>query len=149
MFRLQRYDSSHPHFIQLVEQLDAVLAELDGDEHAFYHQFNTITHLQQVLVGYENEAPVCCGAFKEQDSVSVEIKRMFTVPAARGKGYASVLLLALEQWAGELGYTQAMLETGRRQPDAIALYEKNGYRLIDNYGQYTGVANSICFGKQL
>jgi GNAT superfamily N-acetyltransferase len=74
---------------------------------------------------------------------------MYTIPGARGKNYASALLKALEQWASELSYTTAVLETGKRQPDAIALYEKNGYRRIDNYGQYAGIENSICFSKAL
>lgn len=149
MIVLQRYDSAHPHFIQLVRELDAFLAELDGEEHQFYNQLNAITNLRHVLVGYEAGTPVCCGAFRPVDSHSVEIKRMYTIPGARGKNYASTLLKALEQWASELSYTTAVLETGKRQPDAIALYEKNGYRRIDNYGQYAGIENSICFSKAL
>jgi hypothetical protein len=59
------------------------------------------------------------------------------------------VLRELETWAGELHYTSCLLETGLKQPEAIRLYEKNGYALIPNYGQYAGVDNSVCFEKVL
>jgi len=55
----------------------------------------------------------------------------------------------LEHWAVELGYKKCVLETGKRQPDAIALYTKQGYESIPNYGQYMGMENSVCFEKEL
>jgi GNAT superfamily N-acetyltransferase len=60
-----------------------------------------------------------------------------------------VFLKALENWAREMSYSRCVLETGIRQPDAIALYKKNSYTLIPNYGQYIGVENSLCFEKYL
>ena len=62
---------------------------------------------------------------------------------------ASGVLAELEQWARELGMERCILETGLRQPEAIALYERNGYEPIPNYGPYAGVANSRCFAKVL
>jgi putative acetyltransferase len=59
------------------------------------------------------------------------------------------VLSELESWAAELGYPKCVLETGKRQPEAIALYEKQGYQRIPNYGQYIGVENSVCFEKVL
>jgi hypothetical protein len=55
----------------------------------------------------------------------------------------------LENWAGELSYAKCILETGKRQPEAIGLYKKNGYKLIPNYGQYAEAENSLCFEKEL
>jgi len=74
---------------------------------------------------------------------------MYVNGNARGKGYATIMLLELEKWAKDLGYHRCLLETGIRQADAVALYKKNKYQVIDNYGQYTGVQNSVCFEKQL
>jgi GNAT superfamily N-acetyltransferase len=102
-----------------------------------------------VVVAYENGRPVSCGAMKEFGPGTMEIKRMYTAPESRGKGIASIVLAELEAWAGELGYEKCVLETGKRQPEAIALYQKNGYKLIPNYGQYAGVENSLCFEKEL
>jgi GNAT superfamily N-acetyltransferase len=74
---------------------------------------------------------------------------MYTRPGARGKGIASLVLAELERWAGELSYGRCVLETGKRQPEAIALYKKRGYTSIPNYGQYIGVDNSVCFEKEI
>jgi GNAT superfamily N-acetyltransferase len=146
---LIKTDSNHPDFIALVKGLDAELAERDGDEHAFYAQYNGIAMIKHAVVFYENEKPVSCGAIKAFGEKYMEVKRMHTLPEARGKGLATKVLSALEASAGELGYTACVLETGKRQPEAIALYEKNGYIRIPNYGQYPGVENSVCFEKKI
>jgi putative acetyltransferase len=142
-------DSQNQDFIELVKYLDADLVKTDGEEHAFYNQFNKIDLIKHVIVVYENEKPLACGALKEFDSASMEVKRMYVKPEHRGKGLASAILLELENWATALGYQKCILETGNRQPDAIALYKKNGYEIIPNYGQYANVENSVCFQKRL
>jgi len=147
MVTLLRTNSDHNDFPELVRQLDADLAIRDGDDHAFYHQFNKIDKIKYVVLAFENELPVGCGAIKEFDSGSMEVKRMYTPPQHRGKGIAVKVLNELEKWAAELGYRKCILETGKKQPEAIALYTKCGYRLIPNYGQYAGVENSVCFEK--
>ena len=149
MLTTVRTNSDNPHFIKLVAALDAYLAITDGDEHAFYSQYNKIDKIKHVVVAYENEIPVGCGAIKELAADSMEVKRMFTSPEGRKKGTATTVLSALEQWAGELGYKKCVLETGIRQADAISLYQKCGYQSIPNYGQYIGVDNSVCFEKEL
>lgn len=149
MLTLVRTDSGNPHFIELVKQLDADLAEKDGADHTFYSQYNTIAAIRHVVVAYQHNTPVSCGAIKEFDPSTMEVKRMFTLPAYRGKGIAGSILNALENWAKELSYKKCILETGKRQPDAISLYKKNGYSSIPNYGQYAGVDNSVCFEKKL
>jgi GNAT superfamily N-acetyltransferase len=147
MLKLIRTNSNNIDFIQLVNQLDKELTIRDGDEHDFYDQFNKIDNIKYVVVAYENEKPVSCGAIKEFDTETMEVKRMFTQENARGKGIASKVLDELEKWAVELSYQKCILETGVRQPEAIQLYTKNGYQLIENYGQYKDVENSRCFEK--
>jgi putative acetyltransferase len=147
--QITRTNSDHPHFIQLVEELDKDLALRDGNDHFFYSQYNTIQNIRHTVVVYDHGMPVGCGAIKEYDDQSMEVKRMYTLPPYRGKGVAMAALTALEGWAAELGYTRCVLETGKRQPEAIALYEKSGYHITANYGQYVGVDNSVCFEKLL
>jgi len=147
--QIQRCNSDHTDFVTLVAHLDAELASRDGDDHAFYHQFNSIQNLKQTLVLYIDSSAVGCGAIKQFDDHSMEVKRMYVLPSHRGKSLATKILLALELWAKELGYKSCILETGKRQPEAIALYKKNGYATIPNYGQYVGVTNSVCFKKNL
>lgn len=142
-----RSNSKHPDFITLVAQLDRELAIRDGEDHAFYAQFNSIEHLNHTLLMYKNEQAVGCGAMKAFDAERVEIKRMYTRTENRGQGIATKILKELEQWAVELGYNKCVLETGKRQPEAIALYKRNGYQRIANYGQYEGIQNSLCFEK--
>lgn len=142
-----RTNSSNKDFVHLVSLLDADLAERDGAEHGFYHAFNAIDSLQYVVVLYENDVAVSCGAIKPIAPGSMEVKRMYCLPVARRKGFAIAVLKALEKWASEMGYSACVLETGKKQPEAIALYHKAGYTIIPNYGQYAGVENSVCFKK--
>lgn len=149
MFKLVRTNSENTHFQELTKILDAYLGMLDGEEHAFYAQFNKIALIKYAIVVYQDERPIACGAIKEYDANTMEIKRMYVVEDMRGKGLATQVLKELEEWAKSLNFTKCILETGNKQPDAIALYRKNGYQTIPNYGQYLHVENSVCFEKQL
>ena len=147
--KIIRTDSSNADFRSLVVLLDQDLAHRDGDEHAFYATYNKIDSIAHVVVAYIGDQPVGCGAIKKYQDQTVEIKRMFVLPEFRGQGIAGKFLTALELWACELGYSEAVLETGKKQPEAIRLYQKSGYTLISNYGQYQGVENSVCMRKRL
>lgn len=147
--KILRTTSENLDFQKLVKQLDAYLAMMDGDEHSFYDQYNKIDLLKNCIVIFDNEIPVGCGAIKAFDEDSMEVKRMFTLPEMRGKGVASKILTELENWTKELGYTKTILETGKRQTEAVALYEKCGYKKTSNYGQYIGIENSVCYEKKL
>jgi len=149
MIKLIRTDSDNTDFVELVKSLDADLAEKDGIGHSYYAQFNKIDKIKFVVLAYKNDKPVSCGAIKEYNPNTMEVKRMYTSPGNRGKGFASKVLRELEIWANELSYQKCVLETGKRQPEAIALYKKSGYSIIPNYGQYAGIENSLCFEKQL
>ena len=149
MIRLRRTSANDSHFITLVKALDEDLAIRDGEDHDFYHQFNAIDQIKYALVAYMGTTPVGCGAIKQLDNTAMEVKRMYTLPSHRGNGIASRILDELENWARELGFPCCRLETGRKQPEAISLYEKSGYKVIPNYGQYQGIENSVCFQKEL
>jgi GNAT superfamily N-acetyltransferase len=92
---------------------------------------------------------VGCGAFRPLDGSTVEIKRMFVLPDHRGRGVARAILAALESEARRRGFARAILETGNRQSEAIALYHACGYARIEPFGQYVGSEKSVCFGKDL
>ncbi len=149
MIETIRTNSSNPDFINLVHRLDLELAEIDGAEHPFYAQFNKIDMIKYVVLAYENNIPMACGAIKEISSDTIEVKRMYTAPLGRGKGFATAVISELQKWGAEMTYKKCVLETGTRQPDAVALYQKNGFSSITNYGQYAGIENSLCFGKEL
>lgn len=149
MTKLVRTTSKNNDFINLVKLLDADLAKRDGGDHSFYSQFNKIDNIKYTIVANIDQKPIGCGAIKENQKDSMEVKRMYVLPDLRGQGIAKTILLELENWAKELGYTKCVLETGKRQPEAIQLYKSKGYKIISNYGQYIGIENSICFQKYL
>jgi GNAT superfamily N-acetyltransferase len=129
--------------------LDAELLARDGKDHQFYSQFNSVAAIEHVVVAFNAGHSQGCGAIKAYSNEAMEVKRMFTRPECRGKGIAAHVLGELEQWAAEMGYKRCVLETGQRQQEAIALYVGKGYNRIENYGQYAGVENSVCFEKSL
>ncbi|MFJ9609447.1 GNAT family N-acetyltransferase [Kitasatospora sp. NPDC101176] len=108
------------------------------------------------LIAYLGGRPVACGGWRAKqagpDGVrdgDAEIKRMFVIPAARGRGLARAVLRHLERTAVEAGLTRAILETGTEQPEAVALYESEGYAAIRKFGIYREHPMSICLGKEL
>jgi putative acetyltransferase len=149
MIRYVRTDSENESFQKLVRALDTDLKVRDGEEHAFYSQFNKIDKIKYAIVAFENELAVGCGAIKEYAPGTMEVKRMYVAMDKRGQGIATTILEKLEHWALELNFWKCVLETGKRQPEAIGLYKKNGYIMIPNFGQYEKVENSVCFEKTL
>jgi putative acetyltransferase len=147
--KLKRTNSDHPDFRRLVVDLDKYLAEVDGEEHSYYAQFNGIAEIPNVVVAYEQDVPVGCGAFKRYDDSTVEVKRMYVAPDQRGKRIGAHILSELELWASELAFTATILETGHKQVAAVMLYRNSGYEVIPNYDQYAGVENSVCMKKLL
>ena len=149
MLTLKRTNSENIDFINLVQELDKVLHEINGDEQAFFTQFNKIDMIKHVVIAYENDIPIGCGAIKEYSFDTMEVKRMFVDKKSQGKGTASKILKELELWAKELGYKKCILETGMKQTRAIALYKRNNFEIIENYGQYKDIKDSVCFEKNL
>ena len=149
MITFLRTDSKNNDFISLVKELDAFLAVTDGEDHSFYDQYNKLDNIKYVIVAYIDDIPVACGAIKQFNTTTMEVKRMFTSEKSRGKGLASKVLKELEKWALELSFERCILETGIRQVEAVQLYKKNNYTLIENYGQYAGIEESLCFEKKL
>jgi putative acetyltransferase len=149
MYTLLRTDSFHPAFQELVRSLDQSLAITDGEDHAFYNQFNQLDKIRHVILAYNEETAVGCGALRELEPGKVEVKRMYVSEGMRRKGVAKAVLAELELWAREMGYGACVLETGLRQYEAIQLYQRSGYQVIPNFGPYIGVENSVCFAKSL
>ena len=112
------------------------LADLDGPRSVF-------------VVAYADGEPVGCGALRPFDDDIAEVKRMYTVPAWRGRGVAAASWPSSNGTARAFGYPTMRLETGDRQPGAIRLYERSGYRHIPPFGPYVAWDDSVCFEKPL
>ena len=144
-----RTNSAHPDFRKLIQALDEDLYKRNGEGQLIYRQYNQVDQIKHVMIVYVAGEPVGCGCFKKFDPETVEMKRMYVLPEMRGKQLAAKLLLELEKWAIEEGYLKAVLETGLRQVEAIRLYTVAGYSITENYGQYVGMQDSICYRKAL
>lgn len=90
-----------------------------------------------------------CGALRRIDETTIEVKRMYVVPEARGTGVAGALLDALHREAAAAGATRMVLETGPEQPEALALYCRAGYAQIPCFGAYADSPHSLCFARNL
>lgn len=149
MITLKRTNSENRDFQDLVLELDKDLAKKNGDANDFFAQYNKTGLIKNAVVALSDDLPVGCGAMKEFDKSTMEIKRMYVPIEMRGKGVAFSVLKDLERWAKELGYKKCVLETGDNMVEAIGLYTKSGYKVIQNYGQYKNIESSICFEKVL
>ncbi|MFV8370484.1 GNAT family N-acetyltransferase [Flavobacterium sp. LB2R40] len=141
--------SENPDFVNLIAKLDKSLWDRYPELKVDYWGNNILELNPNVIVVYVKNKPVACGCFKKYDKSSIEIKRMFVSPEVRGKGLAQAILKELELWAQDFGYSFSVLETLYKQEEAIALYLKAGYAIVDNYEPYVGLKNSICMRKQL
>jgi GNAT superfamily N-acetyltransferase len=150
MTELIRTSSENTDFNWLIELLDNDLWKRYPQTQQNYTKHNFLRSNVKAIVAYEEGKPVGCGCFRETDTCdTVEIKRMYVLEWMRGKGIATMILSELEKWAAGLGMKEAVLDTGINQPEAIALYEKSGYRRIKNYGPYINNREIICMGKVL
>ena len=143
-----RTDYLNPEFQELVSQLNEDLANRDGKDHPLA-QFNEIMHLKHVVVVYIENKAVGCGAIAKVDFSAMEIKRMYVTPAYRGQQIGENILTELENWAKELGHNKCMLFMGVNQPEAMNLYLKNNFSVIENYGKLKDIPESICLAKNL
>lgn len=133
-----------------------LLAELEADLRRRYRGDNqhpvtpSPLDVASFLVARDGHArPVGCVALRRRDDGSFEIKRMYVRPEARGHRLGDRLLSEIEDRARGLGASRVKLETGTAQPEAMAVYERNGYRPIEPYGDYKDSPMSRCYARDL
>lgn len=149
MYTIKRTNSDNLDFQTLILELDKELAIKNGETNDFFAQYNKIDLIENVVVAYEADKAVGCGAMKKYENGVMEIKRMFVPIEKRGKGIAGKILTELQVWAKELGYRKCVLETGDKMTEAIGLYNKRNFKIIPNYGQYANIKSSICFEREI
>ncbi|OXA81368.1 Acetyltransferase (GNAT) family protein [Flavobacterium aquidurense] len=141
--------SESPDFINLIETFDAFLWERYPELKNDYWGNNLIEFNPNVILIYLNEKAVACGCFKKYKAGTVELKRMFVLPEARGLGLAQKIIRELEEEARIQGFETMVLETLYKQIEAISLYQKVGFEIVENYEPYVGLANSVCMSKSI
>jgi putative acetyltransferase len=134
---------------ELVAELSHRYADRDDDEAASFSPADATVPRSAFVVATLNGVPVGCGAIRPMVPDAAEIKRMYVRKTARGVGIGRAILVELERFAAEFGYTRLVLETGVRQPEAIALYESRGFARMPNYVGYHDNPLSVCYGKDV
>lgn len=146
--RVVTYD--HPDAVRLIEEVQQeYVVRYGGPDGTQVDPAEFSPPLGLFLVGYLDGAPVTCGGWRAHSDGSVELKRMYVVPAARGRGLARALLAELELTAKRAGHRRLVLETGLAQPEAIALYRSSGYTDVPKFGYYADEELSVHLGKSL
>ena len=146
---LRFVDVSHPDLLALAAELDAYFHAGWGEVAENYKQYHALDGMACAVVAYIEGKPVGCGCWRAYDPITAEVKRMYVRPAYRRLGVAGKIVAALEQHAAAGGCRRAVLETGADMPDAIAFYEKHGYRLTPNFGDFAGDEICVCMEKEL
>ena len=149
---IRRADILSPVVQQLISALNSELEERYPEEGANHFRLDpeeVADGRGAFLVAYIGGQPVGCGAVRRIESTVAEIKRMYVAPQARGRGVGRQVLLQLEAEARRLGATRLVLETGPRQPEALALYRRAGFIEIPQFGEYVGAEFSVCMAKNL
>lgn len=142
-------NSKNTDFIRLIELLDDDLNERYGELQKQYNNHNKVDYIKDVVIIYADKVPVACGGFKQHDTDSIELKRVFVRKEYRGQGLSKLIIKKLEDIARDKEYKYSVLETGKKQIEAIGLYKSRGYVVIQNYEPYVGNENSICMKKLL
>ncbi|MDA1215782.1 MAG: GNAT family N-acetyltransferase [Chloroflexi bacterium] len=149
---IQRTQLESPEATGLIDALNAEITERYPEEGAnFFHldPAEIAPGHGAFFVAYVEAVAAGCGAVRRLSDDTSEIKRMYVVPALRGRGIARALLTALEAEAKSLGLKRLVLETGERQPEALGLYRQAGFTVIPAYGEYIDAPLSLCMGKDL
>jgi GNAT superfamily N-acetyltransferase len=149
---LRREELSSSIAAAMIRALNAELAERypeEGANHFRLDRDEVVVGRGAFLVAYSSGEPVACGAVRRIDADTAEIKRMYVAPQARRRGIAQQLLARLEAEAHRLGVKRIVLETGVRQPEALALYERAGFGRVPPFGEYVGSPMSVCMAKRL
>jgi GNAT superfamily N-acetyltransferase len=147
---IKRTTSNDPDFKFLIRLLDQELERRYPSTYQDTHEYDVIKTETNAVVAYYGKDPVGSGCIRGTDTPgTVEMKRVYVVEGMRRRGVAEAMMGELERWAIELGWKRAILETGVKQPEAIALYTKIGYARIPNFGPYAGADESVCMVKDL
>lgn len=147
-FVVTGYDA--PVAVELIAELQAeyVVRYGTGDETPVEASEFTLPN-GIFVVGTADEVAVACGGLRLTEPDVAELKRMYVRAPARRRGIARLLLARLEDEARALGATTLRLETGQRQPEAIAMYEAAGYTPTEPFGHYACAPESRHFAKEL
>ncbi len=151
LYSLEYTDGNDSRFIELCRQLDLFLTKMIGCEkqETQYAQYNTLADIHDVVLIMEGDEAVGCGAIKQYDAHTMEMKRVFVKDEYRHHGYGRIIIKALETLAKGKGFDKLILETGAPLIPAQKMYASCGFKPMNNYGQYECMGCSVCMCKNI
>jgi putative acetyltransferase len=146
-YKIKKVSSVSPEVKSLSDELHKDLEAIYGN--GIIEDFIDENELMLIFfIAYDEKGnAISCGALKHFDDSTAEIKRMYVKPQFRGRGISKLILKQLESYAEELNYQRLVLETGLKQPEAMSLYRKFGYKPLKCYGRHSNDPDSRCFEK--
>jgi putative acetyltransferase len=149
---IRRRDIGSAEALRLIEALNAELSGRYPEAGANHFRLDPDEVAEgrgAFLIASIDGEPVGCGAVRRLDAGTAEVKRMYVTPGTRGRGVGSAILNRLEDECRRLGVGRLVLETGQRQPEALALYARAGFERIPPFGEYLGSPLSVCMAKEI
>ena len=141
---LRRTDSDSGEFKNLISNHDKEL-----ESYSDIYKNDSEIQGASIIIAYYDNKPVGCASFDHYDNDTIEIKKLYVLPEFRDVGISEIVLKDLEQWARENKYNNAILETRFPYNREVNIFEDNGYNIIEKFGNYKYIENSICYGKKL
>lgn len=148
-FAYRYFDKVNEDFVALTTELDEEFADKNGSAQEKYNQFNRLDGIKDIIIVYRGQRPVACASIKKFDDERYEVKRVYVKKEYRSRGLARGMMLRLEKIAAGYGVKSLILETSKTFSDAINLYRKLSYGIVENYGQYKGMNLSVCMEKSI
>lgn len=150
-YELQKTDCKNPDFLKLCDELDSFLNHAIGGEEKRekYKKFNHADTMDCVIIAYDGEEAIGCGALRKYSEKEIEVKRVFVREIYRGKHIGSMIIETLIAQARQMGFQRMILETGVFLSASVHLYQQYGFKEIENYGAYQNMPESLCMGRDI
>ena len=149
MPRIEYYKELNKDFKMLHKLIDDEYYERFGESYLKYQPYNTLDGIEDFFIAYSGEKPIACGCLRRITEEIAELKRVFVLPEYRRMGVANLLVDCCEETMKKQNFICIRLETGVVMHEAIQLYKKRNYSIVENYGDFVGDEQCCCMEKKL
>ena len=149
MIKIECFKEVNEDFEKLNKLIDDEYYERFGEISLKYLPYNTLDGIKDFFIAYNREKPIGCGCFRRITEEVVELKRVYVLPQYRKMGIANQLVNCCEETAKEQGFISIRLETGVEMHEAMQLYKKRNYSIIENYEDFVNDELCCCMEKKL
>ena len=149
MVRIEYYKELNEDFEMLNKLIDDEYYKRFGEIYLKYQPYNTLEGIEDFFIVYKSGRPIACGCFRRITEEIIELKRVYVLPKYRKMGVANLLVNYCEETAKKQNFIYIRLETGITMYEAIQLYKKRNYSIIENYENFVNDELCCCMEKKL